>query len=117
MPKLLAEWLYPISKTNLSPARLLHFLALAYVTAKLLPSGPWVEGWLVQQSCRMGRYSLEVFCFGVLLAPLADMANALGGDTWPVQVVTALVGVGLMVLLALWLDLNKRLGRPVQVPA
>lgn len=117
MPKLLAEWLYPISKTNLSPARLLHFLALAYVTARLLPSGPWVEGWLVQQSCRMGRYSLEVFCFGVLLAPLADMANALGGDTWPVQVVTALVGVGLMVLLALWLDLNKRLGRPVQVPA
>ncbi|PWB33270.1 OpgC domain-containing protein [Pseudomonas sp. SDI] len=117
MPRMLAEWLYPISKTNLSPARLLHFLALAYCTAKLLPRGAWVHGWLAQQSCRMGRYSLEVFCLGVLLAPLADMANALGGDEWPMQVLTALVGVGLMVLLAVWLDLNKRLNRPVQVTA
>lgn len=117
MPKVLAEWLYPISKTNLSPARLLHFLALAYCTARLLPTGPWVETWLAQQSCRMGRYSLEVFCFGVLLAPLADMANALGGEHWAMQVLSALAGLGLMMGLALWLDWNKRLTRvvPVQV--
>ena len=111
MPKVLAEWLYPISKTNLSPARLLHFLALAYCTAKLLPTGPWVESWLARQSCRMGRYSLEVFCFGVLLAPLADMANALSDDHWAVQVLTALAGLGLMIGLAMWLDWNKRLTR------
>ncbi|MFK0089370.1 OpgC domain-containing protein [Pseudomonas sp. NPDC090755] len=115
MPRQLAEWLYPISKTNLSPARLLHFLALAYCTAKLLPRGAWVEGWLAQQSCRMGRYSLEVFCFGVLLAPLADMANALADEHWSMQLLTALAGVGLMVLLAVWLDLNKRLNKPMPV--
>ncbi|WP_425929853.1 OpgC family protein [Pseudomonas sp. NyZ201] len=117
MPKWLAEWLYPISKTNLSPTRLLHFLALAYCTAKLLPAGPWVDTWLARQSCRMGRYSLEVFCLGVLLAPLADMGNALAGDHWAMQVVTALLGLGLMMGLALWLDWNKRLTRvvPVQV--
>ncbi|MFJ4372087.1 OpgC family protein [Pseudomonas japonica] len=115
MPKLLAEWLYPISKTNLSPARLLHFLALAYCTARLLPSGPWVESWLARQSCRMGRYSLEVFCFGVLLAPLADMANALSDDHWAVQVLTALAGMGLMMGLAVWLDWNRRLNRVVAV--
>lgn len=117
MPRQLAEWLYPISKTNLSPARLLHFLALAYCTAKLLPQGEWVHSWLARQSCRMGRYSLEVFCVGVLLAPLADMGNALAGDHWSMQVLTALLGVGLMVLLAAWLDLNKRLNQPIQVPA
>lgn len=117
MPKVLAEWLYPISKTNLSPARLLHFLALAYCTARLLPNGPWVQSWLARQSCRMGRYSLEVFCLGVLLAPLADMANALGDDQWPMQVLTALAGVGLMMGLALWLDWNKRLNRVVAVQA
>ncbi|TDF81681.1 OpgC family protein [Pseudomonas sp. H9] len=116
MPRQLAEWLYPISKTNLSPARLLHFLALAYCTAKLLPQGAWLQGWLAQQSCRMGRYSLEVFCFGVLLAPLADMGNALADEHWSMQLITALAGVGLMVLLAAWLDLNKRLNKPVQVP-
>lgn len=115
MPKVLAQWLYPISKTNLSPVRLLHFLALAYCTAKLLPSGPWLQHWLARQACRMGRYSLEVFCFGVLLAPLADMANALADEGLAMQVFSALVGVGLMVVLAAWLDLNKRLNRPAQV--
>ncbi|MDB6141247.1 MAG: hypothetical protein JWP80_291 [Pseudomonas sp.] len=111
MPKALTNWLYPISKTDLAPVRLLHFLALAYCTAKLLPShARWLDNWPARHCCRMGRYSLEVFCLGVLLAPLADMANALAGDTWPMQVCSALVGLGLMVLLASWLAWNKRLG-------
>lgn len=117
MPQRLGEWLYPISKTNLSPVRLLHFLALAYVIAKLLPDTGWTQNWLAQQSCRMGRYSLEVFCFGVLLAPLADMLNSLGGDALAIQVFSAVLGVGLMALLGAWLDFNKRLNRPVQVAA
>ncbi|WP_153428089.1 OpgC family protein [Pseudomonas helleri] len=110
MPVALGEWVYPISKTNLSPLRLLHFLALVYVVAKIVPHGEWLNQWLVRQVCRMGRYSLEVFCLGVILAPLADMFNALGGDGWAVQVFSALMGVGLMAVLAQWLDWNKRLG-------
>ncbi|RMQ49849.1 hypothetical protein ALQ04_01308 [Pseudomonas cichorii] len=106
------ESLYPISKTDLAPARLVHFLALVYVVAKLLPTRhTWLDNWPAQQTCRMGRYSLEIFCLGVLLAPLADMANALAGDTWPMQVTTAVVGLGLMVLMANGLELNKRLGK------
>jgi hypothetical protein len=115
MPQWLGEWLYPISKTNLSPARLLHFLTLAYVTARLLPDNGWTQHWLARQSCRMGRYSLEVFCFGGLLAPLADMLNALGANALAMQLFSAMLGVGLMVLLGTWLDFNKRLNRPVQV--
>ena len=65
----------------------------------------------------MGRYSLEVFCFGVLLAPLADMVNALGDDHWAMQVFSAVLGVGLMMTLALWLDWNKRLTRVAPVQA
>jgi hypothetical protein len=80
MPTWLSELIYPISKTDLSPLRLLHFLALAYVTAKLLPGRGWTQNWPAQQCCRMGRYSLEVFCLGVLLAPLADMLNAQADD-------------------------------------
>ncbi|WP_273820102.1 OpgC family protein [Pseudomonas asplenii] len=118
MPAALSNWLYPISKTDLSPVRLLHFLALAYVTAKLLPTGNWTRHWLAQQTCRMGRYSLEVFCLGVLLAPLADMVNALADDAVAMQVFTALVGAGLLALLGAWLDFNKRLGQPMRaVPA
>ncbi|QJI30806.1 OpgC domain-containing protein [Pseudomonas sp. ADAK18] len=115
MPSALSDLLYPISKTDLSPVRLLHFLALAYVTAKLLPGRGWTQNWLAQQTCRMGRYSLEVFCLGVLLAPLADMVNAMTDDAFAMQIFTALVGAGLMALLGAWLDLNKRLTQPAQV--
>ncbi|WLH56324.1 OpgC family protein [Pseudomonas sp. FP2294] len=109
MPAALSNLLYPISKTDLSPVRLLHFLALAYVTAKLLPGRAWTQNWLAQQSCRMGRYSLEVFCLGVLLAPLADMLNAQVDDAWPMQIFSALLGLGLMAGLAAWLEFNKQL--------
>ncbi|MEE4082870.1 OpgC domain-containing protein [Pseudomonas viridiflava] len=103
------EAFYPISKTDLAPVRLLHFLALVYVVARLLPTtSTWLDNWPARQTCRMGRYSLEVFCLGVLLAPLADMANALAGDTWPMQVTTAVIGLGLMMLMANGLELNKR---------
>ncbi|MBD8573358.1 OpgC domain-containing protein [Pseudomonas syringae] len=105
------EALYPISKTDLAPVRLLHFVALVYVTARLLPvHARWLDNWPARQTCLMGRYSLEIFCLGVLLAPLADAANALAGDTWPMQVTTALAGLGLMMLMANGLELNKRLG-------
>ncbi|WP_397456736.1 OpgC family protein [Pseudomonas lurida] len=113
MPSALSDLLYPISKTDLSPVRLVHFLALAYVTAKLLPGAGWTRNRLAAEVCRMGRFSLEVFCLGVLLAPLADMVNALAGDTFAVQVFTALVGAGLMAALAAWLEFNKRLSQPV----
>lgn len=114
VPASLKNLLYPISKTDLSPVRLLHFLALAYVTAKLIPDSGWTQNWLAQQSCRMGRFSLEIFCLGVLLAPLADMVNALTDDAVAMQIFTALVGAGLMALLATWLEFNKRLNRTAQ---
>ncbi|CAM3739561.1 OpgC family protein [Pseudomonas wadenswilerensis] len=117
MPASINNLLYPISKTDLSPVRLLHFLALTYVTAKLLPGSGWTQNWLAQQTCRMGRYSLEVFCLGVLLAPLADMINAMAGDAFAMQIFTALVGVAVMALLGAWLDFNKRLNQPMRAVA
>ena len=115
MPSALSDLLYPISKTDLSPVRLLHFLALAYVTAKLLPGRGWTQNWLAQQTCRMGRYSLEVFCLGVLLAPLADMVNAMAGDAFAMQILTALAGTALMALLGAWLEFNKRLNQSTKM--
>jgi hypothetical protein len=112
MPHWISERLYPISKTNLAPVRLLHFMALAYCVGKLVPNGRWVQRWPVQKVAMMGRYSLEIFCLSVVLAPLADMANALGDDRMPMQIATALAGLGLMLALGQWLDLNKRLTSP-----
>ncbi len=112
MPSVISDLIYPISKTDLSPLRLLHFLALAYVTAKLLPGAGWTQNPVSAQVCRMGRYSLEIFCLGVVLAPLADMLNAMAGDALAMQLLTATVGVLLMAALGAWLELNKRLNQP-----
>ena len=111
MPASISDLIYPISKTDLSPVRLLHFLALAYVTAKLLPTAGWTQHPVAAQVCRMGRFSLEIFCLGVLLAPLADMLNAMAGDALLIQLLTALFGVVLMAALGAWLELNKRLSQ------
>ena len=109
MPAWLSERLYPISKTDLSPVRLVHFLALAYVTAKLLPGAAWTQNRVAAEVCRMGRYSLEVFCLGVVLAPLADMINAMANDAVAMQLTTAIIGALLMAGLAVWLEFIKRL--------
>ena len=113
----LALALAPLRRDKLvAAARVIAaILALAYVTAKLLPGRAWTQNWLAQQTCRMGRYSLEVFCLGVLLAPLADMVNALAGDAFTVQIFTALVGAALMAALAAWLEFNKRLSQSPRV--
>ena len=50
----------------------------------------------------------------MILAPLADMLNALGGDIMVMQIFSALMGVGIMAVLAAWLDWNKRLARPAK---
>jgi hypothetical protein len=104
MPRVLAEWLYPIDKTNLGPARLLHFLALLAWLALLFPAGAWLQAPLARALCRLGRHSLEVFCLGVLLAPMADAINTLAHDGLAVQCLTSLGGFGLMVLFAIGLD-------------
>lgn len=118
MPQMLAEWLYPIDKTNLGPARLLHFLALLAWLAVLFPAGAWLQAPLARALCRLGRHSLEVFCLGVLLAPMADAINTLAGDGWAVQCLTSLAGFGLFVLFAMGIDAfragSTSSARPVQ---
>ena len=112
----LAGHLYPIDKTNLAPVRLLHFLALAYCTARLVPRSGWVDHWSAQKLCMLGRHSLEIFCFGVLLAPLSDIANALAGDGVLVQYTTALLAAALMFMLASWLEFSRRLAGQTRLP-
>ncbi len=69
MPSRLAQWMYPISKTDLDVLRFAHFLALAAVTIYLLPKD-WSglkSKWL-RPLILCGQHSLEIFCLGVFLA-------------------------------------------------
>ncbi len=101
IPQTLARWLYPIDKTNLSPLRVVHFLALATLVALLMPQGKWLRSPAARAVQLMGRHSLAAFCFSVLLAPVADCLNTLAGDAMIVQTLTSIAGVMLMALIAL----------------
>jgi hypothetical protein len=111
MPTAVAELIYPISKTNLAPLRLLHFLALAFFVAGSPPKAAWLDHPLGRELRRIGRHPLEVFCLGVILAPLADVANTLSGDLMPVQVLTGCAGVAIMFGLARMIEWSREVSR------
>ncbi|MBR1229169.1 MULTISPECIES: OpgC domain-containing protein [unclassified Bradyrhizobium] len=69
MPKLVEQWMYPITKTDLDVLRFAHFLALAALTVRFLHKdwpglkSPWLRPLIL-----CGQHSLEIFCLGVFLA-------------------------------------------------
>ncbi len=69
-------------KGDLGPMRLLHFLALALVVARL--SGP-IGAWLARHAAwtwicvsTLGRYSLHTFCAAALLSAIGQIAHRAG---------------------------------------
>jgi hypothetical protein len=69
MPKLVEQWMYPITKTDMDVLRFAHFLALAAVTVRLLPKDwPGLKSRWLRPVILCGQHSLEIFCLGVFLA-------------------------------------------------
>jgi hypothetical protein len=101
MPALLAEWMYPIDKTNLDVLRFAHFLALAAVTVHFVPRHwPGLKSLLLRPAIVCGQHSLEVFCLGVFLAFAGQfvIAESSGGPL--LQAAISLLGIILMVATA-----------------
>ncbi|WP_166303067.1 OpgC family protein [Bradyrhizobium sp. 2S1] len=119
VPPTLTDLLFPLDKSNLSPLRLLHFLALAIVALWLVP-----EGWrglstpILRSARCCGENSLPIYCLGVLLAlvsrfDLFDISNRLS-----MQIVLSLAGVLVMILVATLLNaLSTKRKRQVDVDA
>ena len=101
MPRLLAELIYPIDKTNLDILRFAHFIALAVITVRLVPRNwPGLKSPLFRPAILCGQHSLEVFCLGVFLAftghfILVEISNRI----W-MQIAVSLLGIFLMVATA-----------------
>ena len=103
LPRRVEQWLYPIDKTDLDILRFAHFLALAAITARLVPKGwpglnsPWLRPMIL-----CGQHSLEIFCLGVFLAfagyfLLAEISGGVG-----LHFLVALIGILIMSAVA-WL--------------
>ncbi len=125
----LEEWrlvrgdlLAPMDKSGLSPWRLAHILAVAYLVAIFVkPTAGWLrQGW-AKGVIACGRSSLDIFTLGTILCfvGLFLMVEA-GRDLW-IQIAINAGGIGLMVVVANWL-LRKKVQvipgtSPAMVPA
>ncbi|MEY9184862.1 hypothetical protein ABIG06_006413 [Bradyrhizobium sp. USDA 326] len=91
----------PLDKSNLSPIRLLHFVALAIVAPRFIPQN-W--GALSTPALSCARWcdenSLLFYCLGVLLA-LASHLTLLGlSEGLAMQIVVSFAGALMIIVIA-----------------
>ena len=113
VPAAVAKSIYPIYKSHLAPVRLLHFLALAIVVARLTPPewhGPIRP--LMMALIRCGENSLSMYCVGVLLAFIAHVVLVEISGSLAMQVVVTIAGIVIMIVLATFSTWESQLDRP-----
>jgi hypothetical protein len=119
IPGLLLKELWPASKNNLSPVRLIPFYALVLVVAMRVPRQ---AGFLAARAARplvlCGQRSLEVFCLSIILSALAHFILSEYDSGILTQLAVNAVGIAIMCLTAMMIDWYKRMDRtPIAQPA
>ena len=112
MPDALSRLIYPIDKSNLSPLRLLHFLALAVVGVRLTARdwrGPLKP--LITAMIRCGENSLAMYCLGVLLSFMGHVVLLGFSGTIAMQVAVSISGIVLMSVVATLMTWEAKLDR------
>jgi len=97
VPRIIEQWMYPINKTDLDVLRFMHFLALAAVAVRFLPSDwPGLRSPWLKPAILCGQHSLEIFCLGVFLAFAGHfvLAEVSGGAV--IHFVISLSGIVIM---------------------
>ncbi len=97
VPRVIEQWMYPINKTDLDVLRFMHFLALAAVAVRFLPSDwPGLRSRWLKPAILCGQHSLEIFCLGVFLAFAGHfvLAEVSGGAL--IHFVVSLSGIVIM---------------------
>jgi len=112
MPDALSKLIYPIDKSNLSPLRLLHFLALTIVVVRLT-SRQWrglMKLWM-RAMIRCGENSLAMYCFGVLLSFMGHAVLVEFSGTIAMQIAVSIAGIALMIAAATLMTWTSQLDR------
>jgi hypothetical protein len=105
VPRTLTNLFFPVDKSNLSPLRVLHFLALVILAVRF-----WPHTWrgamtpLMRCATRCGENSLPIYCLGVLLALASHVALLDISDGVPMQIALSVGGILLMILAATLLN-------------
>jgi hypothetical protein len=116
-PALLDDELFPLDKTNLSPWRFAHILAVVYlVWITTRPDSALFRSRLARPIVLCGRHSLNIFCLGVFLSMLGDVLLTEVSHAIGAQVAINLVGCGLMIGVAYSLDRLRSLRGETPAP-
>lgn len=117
LPLWFSDFLVGIDKTSLHPVRLLSMLALTYLVAAYVPRDwAFLRSRWVWPFAAMGRHSLPVFCFGILLSFAARLLLE-QYDGWRMQVAVNLLSFGALVIIALIADWARETVRPKPAPS
>jgi hypothetical protein len=109
VPRWLADFMYPIDKTDLDPLRFAHFLALAVLTVRFVPRDwPPLHSELLRPLVLCGQHSLEIFCLGVFLAFAGHFFLVEVSDRIVAQVLVSALGIAAMIAAAWLLSWYKR---------
>jgi hypothetical protein len=104
-------WLYPIDKSNLGFARLLHFLAAAYLVVRFVPEDAAALNWrLALPVIRCGQHALYIFCVSISLSFVAHFVLVQFGRGPAMQVAVMVGGLALMSALGYLLHWLARAG-------
>ena len=113
IPDGISRLVYPIYKSSLAPLRLLHFLALAILVSRLMPSDwhglmkPWMMAII-----RCGENSLAIYCVGVILSFVGFVILSQFSTTVVMQVIIGVGGTALMIAAASLMTWASKQDRP-----
>jgi hypothetical protein len=112
VPDAISKLIYPIDKSHLAPVRLLHFLCLAVVVARLTPPH-WrgLKKSLLMALIRCGENSLSMYCLSILLSFAGFVILTDFSASFAVQLVVSVAGIGIMVVVATLFTWESRLDR------
>jgi hypothetical protein len=125
VPRVVADLIYPIDKTNLDVLRVAHFLSLAVVVLWIVPRGaPWLRSKVFWPAIICGQHSLETFCLGVFLSFAGHFIFTEISDRLVTKILVSACGIAIMVGTAWLLSWYKRVEKrgsgprpPAQMPS
>jgi hypothetical protein len=111
--------LWPVNKNNLSPLRLVTFLALVLLVATLVPrQARFLNSAAARPLVLCGQQSLEIFCLSILLSALGHFILSEYNSAIVVQLAVNTAGIAAMCLTAAMIDWYKAMDRmPMLQPA
>jgi hypothetical protein len=108
LPELVNRYV-DMSKTDLAPLRVIHFLALAYVLYHSGITARLKQGALYEPLCTLGRQSLPVFAAGSILSAIGQIVIGMRHTGFIDDLL--FIGGGLLVLHGVALYMNERKAR------